>query len=147
MDLRGLSEEDYRAALQRGDAQLAEMKRLVSTITSPAIRSQAEAIVKHFKAILHDLRKEPQDYKAARSFLEYYPSAVLKVLGRYLELQTHADTDPSIRSSLTRTESMLGTIARAFEKQLAQLLQDDVMDLDTELELLRRTMQSEGLSE
>jgi len=42
---------------------------------------------------------------------------------------------------------LLGTITRAFEKQLTQMLQNDVMVLDTELELLRRTIQSEGFGD
>jgi 5-bromo-4-chloroindolyl phosphate hydrolysis protein len=44
-----------------------------------------------------------------------------------------------------KVESLLSTIKQAFDKQLAKLLEDDVMDLDVEISVLEKTMKSEGL--
>jgi hypothetical protein len=40
---------------------------------------------------------------------------------------------------------VLGTIDSAFEKQLAVLLSNDVLDIDAEIEVLRSTLRTEGL--
>jgi 5-bromo-4-chloroindolyl phosphate hydrolysis protein len=111
------------------------------------VQRQALKIKTTLEQILDEIRKDPKDLKTARSFLNYYPEAVIKILDRYTDLQSRNINDPSIQNSLSKAEDLLGTITRAFEKQLTQLFQNDVMVLDTELELLRRTIQSEGLGD
>jgi len=41
---------------------------------------------------------------------------------------------------------MLDSIHAVFEKQLAGLMQDDILDLDTELTLLQNTLKMEGMT-
>ena len=51
------------------------------------------------------------------------------------------------QKAVERVESLLDMLQTAYEKQLAVLLEDDVMDLETELEVLERTIRMEGLVE
>ncbi len=143
----GISQEMLNEALKTGKEESTEIKRLSLLIQDEEIRKEALGIAKVYDDILEDIQKDPKDLRTARSFLNYYPDAVIKILRRYTEIQPRSSIDPSIKASLVKAEKMINTIAGGFNKQLAQLLQDDVMDLDTELELLRRTMQSEGLGE
>jgi hypothetical protein len=53
--------------------------------------------------------------------------------------------DPGIQASLARVEGMLGTLKDAFEAQLAKLLSNDVMDLDSALQTLKQAIEMEGL--
>jgi hypothetical protein len=41
---------------------------------------------------------------------------------------------------------MLNSIATAYEKLLARLLADDIMDLDVEIETLEKTFKAENLN-
>lgn len=147
VNVSGVTQEMLDEALVLGKEQAHQIKNLSAVIAQPKVREEAFDIARKFEAILEDIRKDPKDLKTARSFLNYYPDAVIKILQRYTDLQSRTLNDQGIQSSLQKAEGMLKTIRSAFEKQLAQLLQDDVMDLDTELELLRRTMQSEGLGD
>lgn len=147
VQVSGLTPEIVEQALEAGKAQKQEILRLGGQIADARVRADALSIAEVYQELLEDIRKDPKDLKTARSFLNYYPDAVIRILTRYTGLQGKNLRDPGITDSLAKTEGMLSTIHRAFEKQLAQLQQDDVMDLDTELELLRRTMASEGLDQ
>lgn len=95
--------------------------------------------------ILAEIRRDPADLKRSRQFLSYYLDATINIITKYATLSSQRVDDESIGESLSRTERMLDTINLAFEKQLARLLSNDVMDLDTELTLLEKTIEMEGL--
>lgn len=143
----GIGSSDLRQVLEEHGAKATYIRELAQRIFKDRVRDEVLRLHKFYREILSDIAKDPKDLKTARAFLNYYPDAVIKILERYTDLQRRPVSDPSIATSVEKVEGMLQQITRAFEKQLAQLLQDDVMDLDTEMELLRRTMQSEGLSD
>lgn len=147
VQVSGLTPEIVEQALEAGRLQKDEILRLGSLISTPQVKADALSIADVYEKILADIQTDPKDLKTARSFLNYYPDAVIRILTQYTSLQGKNLRDQGVAESLAKTEQILSTIHRAFEKQLAQLLQDDVMDLDTELELLRRTMESEGLDQ
>jgi len=66
---------------------------------------------------------------------------------RYVSLSSKNVSSEEMQALLTRAEDSLDTIKSAYDKQLEQLLENDVMDLDTELEVLERTIRMEGLGE
>ncbi len=143
----GIPAETLKTILEEHSSRAQYIRELCQRMVDEKVRRDSLRIYKFYQEILSDIKKDPKDLKTARSFLGYYPDAVIKILERYLDLQKRPTSDPAIVNSLAKAEGMLKQIADAFEKQLTRLLQDDVMDLDTELELLRRTMQSEGLSD
>jgi len=147
IEVQGVTQEMLDEELIKRQEQVQQIKFLIQKIKNPEVQRQALKIKTTLEQILDEIRKDPKDLKTARSFLNYYPEAVIKILDRYTDLQSRNINDPSIQNSLSKAEDLLGTITRAFEKQLTQLLQNDVMVLDTELELLRRTIQSEGLGD
>jgi len=114
-------------------------------IPNPTFRAKVDAIADVIRRILDDLEEDPTDIPKARQFLNYYLDATLNVVKRYAQLSEKASGDPEIRESLEKVENTLDTIKDAFEKQLRILLEHDKMDLDTELTVLRRTIEMEGL--
>ncbi len=97
--------------------------------------------------ILAEIRRDPDDLKRARQFLSYYLDSTITILEKYEKLTANPVRDDKIKSSIARVEAMLDTIGKAFEKQLANLLSNDVMDLDAELALLENTINMEGLGD
>lgn len=141
----GVTEAQLKEALEEGRKKLNTLERASHAIDSPRVRERALAICETTKKILDDIKQDPADLRPARKFLGYYLDATIKVVERYRDLSSRGVTDPGIQASLAKVESSLSTIQSAFEKQLAQLLENDVMDLDTELEVLEKTIEMEGL--
>ena len=61
-----------------------------------------------------------------------------------MTLQNNRDHLSIAEDSFQKTENLLDTIEVAYQKQLEKLFEDDVMDLDTELKVLAKTIKSEG---
>ncbi len=149
VDLTGLSitPEQFSAALRGGARKLAELKHAAERVNDERVRAQAHAVCDSVARILSDIREDPKDLRPARKFLDYYLDATIKVVDRYVALSAKNVTNDEMQALLTRAEDSLDTIKSAYDKQLEQLLENDVMDLDTELEVLERTIKMEGLGE
>lgn len=145
--LYGITKEDLENALSVGRAKLAELKRAVYAITDTTVRAKGEEIVHVTDRILKDIEQDPKDLRQARQFLNYYLDTTIKIVSRYVSLSRESVLSAEARETLAKVESSLETIRRAFEKQLAKLMEDDVMDLDTEIEVLERTIKMEGLGD
>jgi len=141
----GVSREMISTSLREGGEKISELKSLSPRISSSSIRAKFDAIVGAGEDIVDDLKKNPKDIRAARQFLNYYLDATIKIVTRYADLSEKGLTTSDIQDSLRKVESMLDTIRAAFEKQHARLLEDDVLDLDAEMSLLKQTIQMEGL--
>jgi len=141
----GLTESDIIEAIKDGRTKLNEMRLLANRIVNPLVQYKVKQIGDVTEKILDDIKQDPKDLRQARQFLNYYLDATIKILDRYTELSSKRLANPEVQASLKRVEGLLDTIRLAFEKQHAILLQDDVMDLDTELKLLQNTITYEGL--
>lgn len=51
----------------------------------------------------------------------------------------------NIRSAKARIEGMMDKVVDGFEKQLDRLFQDDAMDIATDVEVLERMLDKDGL--
>jgi hypothetical protein len=147
VEFGGPGEEELGEAVKEGEAKLAELRSSGRSIGSPAIGAKVEAIASVVARVLAQIKKDPRTLRNARRFLDYYLDATIKIVARYATLSAENLHDAEIQASLQRAEGMLETIRAAFEKQLALLLSNDVLDLDTELGLLEKTIKMEGLAE
>lgn len=147
LDAHGLTEAQLKKALWEGHQKVEGIKKSGLGIRDLTIRRKIDAVVDVCDRILQNIKEDPKDLRRARQFFGYYLDATQKIVERYATLSRRGTITPDIEASLAKTASTLDTLKRAFEKQLALLLEDDVMDLDTELELLERTIRMEGLAE
>ena len=93
--------------------------------------------MKEFKSI--------KDIKRARQFVNYYLDSTVKIVTRYVELSNTQVITPETEKSLKKVEELMRTVKVSFEHQLQQLLEDDLLDLDTEVEVLKKTLKMEGM--
>ena len=139
------SKEMFEAALRDGLAKHTALKKESYKIINADVRKEVDAICEVTAKILATIKNDPKDLRPARQFLNYYLDATIKIVTRYVDLSTRGVRSAEIAETLKQVEDSLKTIHRAFERQLELLLQYDVMDLNSELALLKRTIEMEGL--
>jgi 5-bromo-4-chloroindolyl phosphate hydrolysis protein len=138
-------EDDLKSSLDAGDRKHSEIMALERKIQKPSVLSKLKEIDDVVEKILAGIKKDPSKLRTARQFLDYYLDATIKILTKYVDISAQNVRDPGIQASLARVEGMLGTIKDAFDAQLAKLLSNDVMDLDSALQTLKQTIEMEGL--
>ncbi len=134
-----------KKTVDEGYSKLAAIRAMAKEIKMPGVKSKVDAINEVSEKIFAHLKKNPKSVKVARKFLTYYLDSTQKILDRYIELSSQGLDSPEISSALTRAEDMLELIRSAFAKQLVRLLENDILDLDTEMSVLETTIKSEGL--
>ncbi|HEY9592828.1 MAG TPA: 5-bromo-4-chloroindolyl phosphate hydrolysis family protein [Spirochaetia bacterium] len=147
IDASGQTAGTREAALREGQEKLKRLQDLSVRIRDASVRGSFDAVVSAARRIMDDLKKNPKDIRAARQFLSYYLDATIAIVERYVDLSEKGLNAAEIQSTLRKVETMLGMIREAFEKQHARLLEDDVMDLDAEITLLKKTIEMEGLAD
>jgi 5-bromo-4-chloroindolyl phosphate hydrolysis protein len=137
------SAEEVQQMLEAGERRAQEIAQAAKSISDPAFVAGVGQVLVTVRNIFEYLAKNPGRVKRARKFLSYYLDTTLFIVKSYCDLQ--ASNDPDITASRTKLLDVLGTIKAAFEKQLAVLLRNDVLDIDAEIEVLRSSLKTEGL--
>jgi len=143
--LDGVDAQSLSAALAEAEAKLATFESLIARIESKPIKAKALEIAELERKIIEDIEADPKDLKPARGFLTYYQDAAINILRKYQQIMERGASAADVRASVARVEPVLETIRASFEKQLARLLENDVLDLDTEISVLEKTLKMEGL--
>jgi hypothetical protein len=142
-DTPEMSAEEIQQMLEAGEKRAQEIEQGVKAVSDPAFTNGVHDILVTVRKIFAYLAKNPARIKRARKFLSYYLDTLRFIVSSYADLQQ--SNDPDIAASRKKLLDVLGTIKGAFEKQLAVLLKNDVLDIDAEIEVLRSSLKTEGL--
>ncbi|GAK53837.1 hypothetical protein U14_05111 [Candidatus Moduliflexus flocculans] len=131
--------------LKEGQQKLAEMTRLRSKVNNPQMRQQISQLQTIAASIFEALKKNPQQVVSAQQFSTYYLDSTLKIINTYIHLSEHQAYSAEVQASMNKVEQALRNVHVAYEKQLAGVLQDVVVDLDAELSVLEETLEIEKM--
>jgi hypothetical protein len=138
-------DERTAEALQPARRQVDAILRTAGTIGKPAVRDEVVGLCSTADQIIAELASQPRKLDAARGFLTYYLDAAQRIVEGYVNLARRGGSAPEINQTLARAEASLKVVQEAFDRQLANVLEDRAMDLDSEIELLERTVRSETM--
>ena len=141
----GITAEMLQTVLRESEEKIRELEKLAKQVRNENIRIKIYHIITVVRKIYENIRKDPEKMKIARQFLSYYFDTSISIVNKYSQLSLQDVHSPEISKALLKAEDMLGSIDIAFDKQLAKLLRNDVMDLDVEIETLEKTFQAEDL--
>lgn len=143
----GIDDKALRETLDEAAKKLDAIRAASEKIAKPDVRAKIAKVCSTGDAILEDIRKDPKDLKPAKQFLNYYLDAAMKIVTRYAELATgpagSSAGSPEVQQSLAKAESVMDTLNESFEKQLAKLKENDVLDLDTEIQVFEKMNERE----
>jgi 5-bromo-4-chloroindolyl phosphate hydrolysis protein len=141
--VNGITREKYNEIIQQGKDKLKMLASFISQVQDIAIKKKIKEISDVVEKIFLDIEKDPKDIKPAREFLSYYLDTTINILNRYTEISSQNIRSKKIDETLKKVEDLLDAIKVAFEKQLEKLLNDDILDLDSDIKVLEQTIKSE----
>lgn len=136
--------EQARKAYDEGVKTLSRIRNQTRMIKNNDIAHKIQDICKIGIEIFEDIKKDPSDLKKIKTFTNYYLDSTEKIINQYVDLSNRNDQTQDIKDSLEKVEGLLDQIKETFSKQLASLLEDDLLNLDVELSVLKKTMKYEG---
>ena len=135
------------AGMEREDAVLMEIREVNDAIADEVMSRKIDRIGEITGKIFAYLREKPDKEGQLRSFLGYYLPTTLKILRAYAQMEAQGIEGENIKSAKARIEGMMDKVVDGFEKQLDKLFQDDAMDIRTDVEVLERMLEKDGLGE
>lgn len=139
-----LSDERARqvaSALGEAEGRLVELERAAATMANPELKGRVRRISAQGRGILAQIAERPTDLFRARKFLNVYLEGVQQVAEGYARTHRQADSQELEQSF----RGVLVTVEQAFEEQRQKLLKTDLMDLDIQIEVLKKQLEREGI--
>lgn len=123
------------------------MKKAAAQIREQPLRAECSDLVNLAGNILKYLTDNPEKITAARRYIDYYQETAANVLGHYIELKKTGLSTSETEKILQRTQESVTTLKAAFNMQFEKLMQNELLDMEADLKLLKQTLRSEGYRE
>lgn len=131
-------------AVKEGSERLRNIRSQTRLIADNEIAGKIQEICKTGLDIFDYIQKNPDDLTKAKQFINYYLDATEKIVKKYVELLNKKERNSEIDAAISNVESVLDSIKETYTKQLHNLLEDDLLDLNTEIKVLEKTIKLEG---
>ncbi len=131
-------------AVKEGSERLRNIRSQTRLIADNEIAGKIQDICKTGLDIFDYIQKNPDDLTKAKQFINYYLDATEKIVKKYVELLSKKERNSEIDAAISNVESVLDSIKETYTKQLHNLLEDDLLDLNTEIKVLEKTIKLEG---
>ncbi len=136
--------DELKRLLLEAKDDMDAINRASKQITNLPIRQQSEQLYQTGIRILEYLEKNPDRIPAARRFLGYYLNTARDILEKYLPFQNSGLRTDEVKRVTQATERAMPILNQAFETQFTNLMQNDIMDIESDIKVLEMTLQSEG---
>ena len=123
------------------------MQRAVRQIQEQPLLRECQDLIGRAGSILKYLTDNPEKIPAARRYIDYYQETAANVLEHYAELKNTGLSTVETKKVLNSTRESILTLKAAFDLQFEKLMQNELMDMEADLNLLKQTLRSEGYKE
>jgi 5-bromo-4-chloroindolyl phosphate hydrolysis protein len=141
----GITIEEVQTALEEARGRIGAIENAAKRFAGAKayeMRQKIRDVVAAAGKVLHLIEEDPRDLRRARKFLNVYLDSAKTVTENYAAIsnKTHA---PEME---TKYASVLDDMKKTCEEQYAKLLENDTLDLDAQIEVLKTRLTREGLS-
>ena len=135
---------DVSEVIASGRDAMRRIRQANDIIEDAELSAQIDSIENSCAQILSLLEQRPQLLSQLRTFLRYYLPTTLRLLDARAKLENTAKT-PKAREVRARISEAVGAIDKAFLKQVEALDAYRFIDLESEMDVLRDMLRSDGL--
>ncbi len=136
--------DDAATVIREGRSVLRRIRHANDLIPDPELSAQIDSIESSCAQIFSILEQRPEVLPELRTFLRYYLPTTLHLLDARAHLENSANT-PKAREVRQRTSEALAVIDKAFLKQVEALDTYRFIDLESEMDVLKDMLRSDGL--
>lgn len=124
--------------------QLRDIRRANDRIADPAISAKIDRLEDLAGKIFRIVEEEPAKKAKASTFLNYYLPTTQKLLDSYADFEEAGVSGGNVSQAKQRIADTMDKIVAGFERQLDQLYQSDVMDVDSDIRVMEQMLRRDG---
>ena len=123
--------------------QVTEIRMLNTKIDDVEIRRRSNEVCDIMDKILAAMKEDPKKIADGQMFLQYYLPTQREILSTFEHIE---ESGIEARAELAgKVLTHLKDIRKATQKQLGNVFDNDVFDIDAEIELMKESMKQDGL--
>ena len=126
--------------LDNGYETYENIVKIKNQLSKPQIKEKCTAMVNQIAKILKYLEKHPNKIGQNKKFFTYYLETILKIVNSYYDLSMQNVHSKEIEEVMEKAEGSLDLINKSLDEQFSKMLQNDALDLDTEIDLLNNSI-------
>lgn len=141
----GITVEEVQTALGEARGRIGAIEEAAKRFAGEKVyemRQKVRDVVAAAGKVLHLIEEDPRDLRRARKFLNVYLDSAKTVTENYASVSAKAHT-PEMEAKYS---AVLDDLKKTCEEQYAKLLENDTLDLDAQIEVLKTRLTREGLS-
>ena len=134
-------QKEYMELLDNGYENYSKLVDLKNKVSKPHIKQEGNDMILKISKILKYLEKHPNKIGENKKFFTYYLETIYKIVNSYYEISSQDVNTKEIEEVIKKTENSLTIINKSLDDQFTKMLQNDALDLDTEVDFLKSSMQ------
>ncbi len=127
--------------LEQAEAKILAIELATSKLSSVELIQRLERITSRARDILQTIAENPKELRRARKFMYVYLDGAQKVSQGYAKTHRHMRSG-ELEENFRR---VLITIENVFTEQHTKLLENNALDLDVQIEVLKTQLENEGV--
>lgn len=131
-------------ATKEARAKIAQLQNQALNIHKPRIKQDLSDILKIVRDIVQDYEKKPLE-TASFTNMNYYLDSLINIVNKYLELTGEEMKTEQVENVLAKVEDAIQSFRESLMKERGKILENDIYDLEAEINVLNKTIRTEGL--
>ena len=139
--------QNIQSIVDEANKNLNSLQSLLPKLEDDELVKDARNVCNTSKKIIDTLSKNPEKLNQVNNFLNYYLPVTIKILTRYDEIENQKLTSANSVKFMSSVKEMVKKISTAFEEQLANMYQTEIIDTDAEIKVFESMLKSDGFIE
>lgn len=127
--------------LDEAEQRLIGIERAATAIGNAELRQRLTRIAGQGRGMLEQIAERPSDLRRARRFLTVFLEGTEQVTNGFVRTHHHAES-PELEQNF---RNVLVSIEEQFIRQRERLRKADVLDIDVQIEVLKKQLEQEGI--
>ena len=139
-----LDKKNLYDILKEAKEETLQISNISKQIEDKEVVENIEQICDISNKIIDTLSKNPNKLGQARNFLNYYLPVTIKILTRYDEIENQRLNTTESKEFMESVKKMTEKIKNAFNVQLNNMYQTEMIDTDAEIKVFESMLKSDG---
>lgn len=139
--------EEKESIIRVGRGYIEQIKQIRNDLYKEEIAIKLDKLGNIANQILNQVEKNPKKIQEVNKFINHYLPITIKLINSYKDINNQLIQGENIENAKIEIEKSIDLINTAFENLLDDLFEDVVLDVSTDISVLKTLFKQEGLVE
>lgn len=146
-EIENLEKNEIESTIKIGRNYIEQIKNIKNELYKEEIAVKLDKLGNISNQILVQVEKNPNKIQEVNKFINHYLPITIKLINSYKDINNQSVQGENIENAKIEIEKSIDLINSAFENLLDDLYEDVVLDISTDISVLKTLFKQEGLTE